>query len=434
MFGTLLLIFSLISGNFANLAVKGSLEGLSSDMQESFYLDSDGHVQLDDSEIMLKWGFDALYSNLGYRMIDADSGEEVVRSVPVGVQGALIDAIPKDIPDGYNHHPGQNLDSYRMTMSFADKMYKLDVVRSDLLGKLANEAVLPAIIDVSFFAIMIAFLLFIFVNVVAIRLIVKPVKTLSEQVKKIQPADLGQRIDMQNVPLEMVPITKAFNEALSRVENGFNAQKRFVADAAHELRTPLTILLSRLQLSMNDSELKEQLLSDTKYMSRIVEQLLDLSRAQNVAERTTSSVDLLPVVKDVISLLAPLAVETEHNLALTANVSASFVQADEGELSVVIKNLLENAIKHTSMGSDILVTVEEHSLSVEDSGTGIPQEIREQIFERFWRANKSDLSGSGLGLAITREILSHYDAHISVSTSAALGGAKFAIRFTKGKP
>lgn len=430
LFGSLLVFFIAISDDFANLFLENNLVGVSNDMEDSFYLDATGKVLLDDSEIVIKWGADALYSNLGYRLVEQDSGEDIIRSVNEDVTGALIDTIPQKIPMGYTTFEGENLDVYRTEIKLGNNHYYLDVVRSDLLGKLASEAIIPAILDMTISAVVVSFILFIIVNIAAIRLIVKPVKSLSTQVAKITPEQLGARVMMENVPIELVPISRALNDALDRVEEGFNQQKRFVADAAHELRTPLTILLNRIELSsIEDDELKQLLINDSSFMSRIVEQLLDLSRAQNAAECSLQNVDLISTVKSIVSMLAPLTIVKKQEIELQVTSTSAVVQADKGELSVVIKNLIENAIKHTAPNTQILITVNAKSISIEDSGEGIAIEYREKIFDRFWRANQSDRSGSGLGLAITKEILSHFDASISIEDSERLGGAKFDVEF-----
>jgi two-component system sensor histidine kinase QseC len=267
------------------------------------------------------------------------------------------------------------------------------------------------------------------VSVIAIKLIVKPSSLLTQQIKHIKPEDLHKRIDVENIPSELLPIANAMNDALDRVEGSFEQQKRFIADAAHELRTPLTILLNRLELKTPSSTIKNELVNDIQFISRIVEQLLDLSRAQNMNIAQVSTFKLSYVVKNVCSHIAPIAIDKNHDLELVVENENSTVDVDEGELTVIVKNLLENAIKHTSAGGKIKVTVSNKLITVEDSGNGIPEVFHQQIFERFWRENQSDRKGSGLGLAITKELVSHYNASIRVSNDSTFGGAKFAVEF-----
>ncbi len=408
------------------------MKGLNEDMAETLYIDDAGDIKLDDSEVELKWGFDALYSNLAYRLVDIDSGRLVMLSVPEETQGYLFNGIGLNIPLYHSRLENRNISLHRMEVTIGQQNYYFDIARSDLLKDLANEAVEATIVDVAIGIILVAFLLFLSVGFIAIRLVVKPANALTVKIQKIKPEDLKQRIQVQDVPRELFPIASAMNDALEKVENSFEQQKRFIADAAHELRTPLTIFLNRLELKIPSSPAKEQLINDAQYISRIVEQLLDLSRAQNMTGQQLSDLILADVIKNVCSHLAPMAVDKDQALELVDNSDAGTVKADEGELTVIVKNLLENAIKHTPLGAEIKVSISDKAFSVEDSGKGIAGEMQEQIFERFWRENQSDRSGSGLGLAITKELLSHYDATISVSNSSSLGGAKFYVEFVNG--
>lgn len=429
LFGILLLIFLLISEKFAELAVKDSTRGLTHEMASSLSQDTNGHFVFDDSELKLKWGFDALYSNLAYRLVEIESNQAVLYSKPLSTPGYLFNRIEIDIPSGYTWSERRNLSLYRMKLELNNNAYYFDVARSDLLGALANEAVEPAIVDVASWIIGAAFLLFIVVSLLGVKLIVKPANALSKEIEGIKPDDLEKRLDTSNLPRELFPIANAMNQALSRVEKGFALQQRFIADAAHELRTPLAILLNRIELKLPASPQKQALEKDAKFISRIVEQLLDLSRAQSRDDKPIAPIALAQVVKDVCLLLAPLAIDKGQELELEVSDEEKVIAVDEGELAIVVKNLLENAIKHTPQGSKILVSTTPKQITVEDSGPGIPEDAWEHVFERFWRVNQSDRSGSGLGLSITKTILEHYQGDIDVDNQSRLGGARFRVRF-----
>ncbi len=405
------------------------MHGLTEEMAASLYVDDLGTIKLDDSEMIMKWGFDALFSNLGYRLIEVDTQNIALLSSPKETQGAIFNNVSLNIPQNYYNIPDSNTSVYRAEITLADKHYYFDVARSDLLAQLANEAVEPSIVDVATTVIIMTFIIFLSVSVIAIRLIIKPSSRLTQQIKHIKPDDLHKRIDVENLPSELSPIANAMNDALDRVESSFEQQKRFITDAAHELRTPLTVLLNRLELKVPSSTIKSELVNDTQFISRIVEQLLDLSRAQNMNIAEVSTIKLSDVAKNVCSHIAPIAIDKNHDLELVAENENSTIDVDEGELTVIVKNLLENAIKHTPRGGKIKVTVSDQSIIVEDSGNGIPEACHQQIFERFWRENQSDRKGSGLGLAITKELASHYNADIQVSNDSSLGGAKFIVRF-----
>ncbi|WP_284217913.1 sensor histidine kinase [Agaribacter marinus] len=407
------------------------MNGLTKEMSESLYIDDSGTIKLDDSELIMKWGFDALFSNLGYRLIEVDTQNTMLMSVPHGKEGSIFNGISLSIPMYFSRVEGSNTSIYRVKVELADKSYYFDAVRSDLLIELANEAVEPTIVDVATTVILMTFIIFLSVSVIAIKLIVKPSSHLTKQIQHIKPEDLHKRIDVENVPNELLPIANAMNDALSRVEESFEQQKRFIADAAHELRTPLTILLNRLELKIPPSPTKSELFDDAHFISRIVEQLLDLSRAQNTSSQHHISIKLSDVVKNVCSHIAPMVIDKNQALELIGENDLSRVNVDEGELTVIVKNLLENAIKHIPEGGRIKTTVSNNSIIVEDSGYGIPKEFHRQIFERFWRENQSNRNGSGLGLAITKELISHYNATITVNNNSSLGGAKFTVEFYK---
>jgi len=301
--------------------------------------------------------------------------------------------------------------------------YFLDVARSDLLGELANEAVLPAVQDFWKLAIILCFFLFVVITFTAVRLILKPVKLVCEDVESISPDKLEQRLGLDHVPSELIPIVNALNQALSRVEVGYKQQQQFVADAAHELRTPLSILSNRLELEVPESSSKHQLLIDIGHMSRIVEQLLDLARAQNLPVARSDKADIVAVTKDVCSLLVPLALEKGQHLELETQSIESFATINAGDLSVVEKNLVENAIKHSPDKAHIRVSIMNGRISVEDSGPGILEHCKSDIFKRFFRVNQSNVNGSGLGLSIVEETIVKNGADISVERSDSLGGS-----------
>lgn len=422
--------FLVTSTRFAEVAVINSMKGLSQEMASTLYIDAQGQFQMDSSEIKLKWGFDHLYSNLAFRLVDKKQQKAVFFSVPLGTEGYLFNEIDINLAEQNTHLKAQKIQVYRLSTTLDGKDYFFDVARSDLLMELANEAVEPAIADVTNASILVSFLLFLLLNFIAIKLIIKPAESLTAQIKKIKPDDLTQRLDVSKVPKELLPIALALNEALEKVQHSFSEQKRFIADAAHELRTPLTIFLNRLELKIPPSEAKNELLNDARFISRIVEQLLDLSRAQNLHGQEIKPISLPDVVKNVCSHLAPMAVDKAQTLELEDNSDGpNTIIFDEGELTVVIKNLLENAIKHTPTQSTIQVTINNKRLDIADSGDGISSEEQTRIFERFWRKNQSDRSGSGLGLAIIKALLDRYQASIDISKDETLGGARFTVRF-----
>ena len=425
----MVLTFVLFSSTFTTIALDRSMDAFSEDIEAGFLVDRSGKISHDEQDIVRKWGFDALYANLGYRLLDADTHAVLYRSAAKNFQGAAIDAVPLDIPHGFSKR-SNGIAAHRDTIHIDGTPYLLDLMRSDRIAELANEALLPAIVNFAYLSLLFTSAIFFAVALISIRLIVNRVSALSRKIESIQPDDLSARLSTDDLPNELVPIASSFNTALSRVENAFDQQQRFVANAAHELRTPLAVLLGRIELSMDHSALRDDLVADSHYLNRIVEQLLDLSRIQDTMSRRLGTVDLIPLVADSIARLAPLALDHGHEIEYSAQVPQSLIRADEGEIMITVKNLVENAIKHTPEGGQILVTVTDKFLAVEDSGSGIPKGLRKTVFERFWRAEQSKRTGSGLGLSICHEILTLHDAEIEIVDSAQLGGARFNIRFS----
>lgn len=428
-FGLALIALQASKEKLSDFALESVLNDMNHELSDLIHTDDEGNIKFIDAKMKLKWGFDALYSNLAYRLIDPSNQRVILSSMPENTEGYILNDIGIDFPLGYSRINSTTISLYRSKLKLKGKTYYLDVARSDLLAALAYRAVRPAIVESATIAICSAFIIFLIVSFIAIRFIVKPANELRSQIEAIKPEDLDKRLTTEGIPKELLPIATAMNDTLDRVKISFDQQKRFIADAAHELRTPLTILLNRIELKIPPSDTKNKLKSDTQYLSRIVEQLLDLSRAQNIKSRAISSTNLTATAKEIISLLAPMAIDKEQQLELTGENEISLINIDKGDLSVIIKNLLENAIKHCPPQSNIRLSIFVNGFTIEDSGKGIPKEDRELIFERFWRENQSDRSGSGLGLAIIKELLDHYHGNIYVGNSSALGGALFKVTF-----
>ena len=243
-------------------------------------------------------------------------------------------------------------------------------MRSDRLGKFAEQAVLPAIINSLFLAAGTSMALFVVVCFFSINSITKKIRSISIQANQIEPDQMEKRLQVDNIPNEIQPLTEAMNRALDRVELGFNQQKRFVANAAHELRTPLTILQGRVELNDIPENIKATLLTDITYMSRLVEQLLDLSRAQNQHSYTSQKANLADIMSQACQLLGPLVLSLNKDLELIVNNKDFYVEGDKASLTVACKNLIENALKYSPEQGRVIAVVDSNSISVSDNGPG----------------------------------------------------------------
>jgi heavy metal sensor kinase len=249
------------------------------------------------------------------------------------------------------------------------------------------------------------------------RRALSPVERMARRAQEINAERLGARIDVENPDDELGLLAKAFNETLARLERSFEQLKRFTSDASHELRTPLTAIRSVGEIGIQQDgdrdhyrEVIGSMLEETERLSRLVESLLTISRAdsgQIRLEQTT--IALLPMVREASSLLDVLAEEKRQTMSLEGDESIR-VTADSVILRQVAINLLDNAIKYSAPEGHISIRVSRRDPStacveIKDSGPGIAPEHREKVFDRFYRIDEGrarEAGGAGLGLALAK--------------------------------
>ena len=246
--------------------------------------------------------------------------------------------------------------------------------------------------------------------------------TAADEARRIDIHQRGARLPVERIPLEVVPLVTAINDALARLDQGYVRHKRFVADAAHELRTPIAILNTRLE-SLSPGPDKTRLLEDAARLATLAEQLLDIQRLDRCGHPFTR-LNLVAVAQSVAADLAPLAIAAGYELALDAPATPIETIGDAAALERALTNLVQNAIQHGPRRGTIGIRVSgPASIEVTDEGAGIPADQREQIFEPFYRLTPLD-RGAGLGLNMVREIVLLHGGHISVA-DGAIGGACF---------
>ncbi len=229
------------------------------------------------------------------------------------------------------------------------------------------------------------------------------------------------------MPHEIVPLVKAVNEAFDRLEEGFRIQREFTADAAHELRTPLTILRTHIDM-LQDNETTRTLRDDIVGMSRIVDQLLEIAELETLVVDRNDRADLRAVCSDVAMFVAPLALEQGKGIAVTGTEGEVWVKGNSDTLFQAIRNLAENAIAHTPEGTAVELYVGTSGIvEVLDAGPGVPEDARQLIFRRFWRADRRRAGGGGLGLSIVSRIVEAHGGSVSIADRRS-GGAVFSVR------
>jgi two-component system OmpR family sensor kinase len=260
-----------------------------------------------------------------------------------------------------------------------------------------------------------------------VRQMFKPLKALSDDLGRRSVHDL-RALDAPALPSEVRPFVAEINQLLARVGRSMALQRRFVADAAHELRSPMTAMTlqaERLGAADMPDEARgrlQALISGLQRTRVLLDQLLTLARTQEPSAETMRNVALEPVIRQVLEDLVPLAEEKNIDLGVVGDVDAQ-VQAREVDLTVLVKNLVDNAIRYTLPGGRVDIAVgKAHgrvTLQVDDTGPGIPPEERERVFDSFYRVLGNGEFGSGLGLAITRAVAASIGATIELGDARA---------------
>jgi signal transduction histidine kinase len=264
-------------------------------------------------------------------------------------------------------------------------------------------------------------------DVFLMRRLMAPIIAASRVASSITPTRPLTRLPTGNLPREVLPLANAVNQAFDRLEKGIQAQREFTADAAHELRTPLAILRTHVD-TMLDASAAKALQNDLDGMSRVLDQLLELAELEH-AGATPELLDLNELGSDVVALMAPLALAEQKSLELVASPARPLVLGNRDMLFSALRNLVENAIRHSKARQSVEVEVAiPAAIRVKDRGPGIQAQDRELVFRRFWRRNRQDKGHAGLGLAIVAKIAQLHGGSVEV-TEREGGGAEFTIRF-----
>lgn len=270
----------------------------------------------------------------------------------------------------------------------------------------------------------------------------RPIREFSDKIEEVQAQNLSDsRIEENNVK-ELNQLGISYNKMLERLSEAFEIQRQFTANAAHELRTPLALMQVQLDLYNsashpgNDADTLQTIKMVTEQndkLNRMVKTLLDMSELQTVGRDDKIILDA--IVEEVLADLEPLAVE--KNIKLIGKCEDAAMIGSDILIYRLVYNLVENAIKYNHPLGQVTVTAYQRNkhvyLSVEDTGSGIPKELRERVFEPFFRVDKSrsrELGGVGLGLAFVREIVRVHDGSICIK-SGKTGGTIFEVTFAQ---
>ena len=261
----------------------------------------------------------------------------------------------------------------------------------------------------------------------------KPLCDFSKKIEEVQAQNLSDSRIEENKFSELNQLSVSYNKMLERLSEAFKLQRQFTANAAHELRTPLAVMQLQIDLynsskhPNNDTSAQQtisMITEQTERLSKMVRTLLDMSELQTIARDEEIAISAL--VEEVLADLEPLA--QEKGINLIEKCDNVLLMGSDILIYRLVYNLVENAIKYNFSGGTVTVTATQQNsqlhLTVEDTGNGIPEELKEQIFEPFFRLDKSrsrELGGVGLGLALVREIVRVHNGSILVKNNANSG-------------
>ncbi|MFC5067076.1 sensor histidine kinase [Flaviflagellibacter deserti] len=291
-----------------------------------------------------------------------------------------------------------------------------DVLADSVVGELAREST-PVLFAVMLFGIAVVW--------ITLRQAFREVDAAADVAESMRPGEGVPTLATSRMPIEIRPFVDAVASAIQRLETALDSERRFIANAAHEIRTPLSILTARID-RLPPGEDRKVLAGDADRINRLVQQLLEVARLDASTLKSDRVFDLRDVVVEAVAEIAPLAVKDGREIAVTGETGALPVRADPHAIAVALRNLLENALKHTPRGSPIEIElVLPATARVNDRGPGIAEGDRERLFRRFQRG-ATQAPGTGLGLAITHEIMRQHQGSIRIEARPG-GGSSFVL-------
>lgn len=345
--------------------------------------------------------------------------------------------ILKDAPIGFTDQEIHG-DDWRIYSSYDDKMQSKVIVaelyniRRELADDIARSNANILLITYPVFGLLVWFIISL-----ALRSVTRVTTEISNRASTfLEPVQLTE------IPVEIKPLVAELNQLFIRLKLAFERNKRFAADAAHELRTPLAALKTHAQVALksdNDSDRTkalEKVIESVNRSSHVVAQLLTLSRlGEEEALTDVKLLDLHKLATEIIAYLAPHALEKNVEIELSPPPVEPIVMGNDTALGILIRNVVDNAIRYTPPGGEVKVSIintrTQIIFRVTDTGSGIPPELRERVFERFYRILGTKASGSGLGLAIVSQITALHHAVINLSTPPNGVGLQFDVAFPK---
>ena len=265
----------------------------------------------------------------------------------------------------------------------------------------------------------------------------RPLDKLAREVEQREPDNLAA-LDASSAPREVVPLIERLNRLFLRIDASMQKERRFTADAAHELRTPVAAIKAQAQVARAATGEAERIhaldnaILGCDRAAHLIDQLLTLARVDTLNRGMTEPCQLRDIAAEAIAALAPAALEKGVHLELLASDNAE-VRGNPGLLRVLLRNLLDNSMRHSPSGTTVQVSIAQEPgavcLSVSDNGPGIPEQERDKVLERFYRPLGTQASGSGLGLSIVKRIAEVHDAALQILPAGEGQGLRVTVSF-----
>jgi signal transduction histidine kinase len=299
-------------------------------------------------------------------------------------------------------------------------------IRYELIGQLMISLIAPALLFIPAIILAVWF---------GVRRSLRPVLALSRSVDARHSTDLTP-VDSNDSPAEVVPLVQALNRLFSRLHESFKREREFTDHAAHELRTPLAAMKTQTQVLMKKTSAQpewrdglDNLHASIMRATHLIEQLLSLARLQNESLALTEA-DMAACVREALESIS-MAVKDKGMVLNLSLVDHAPIQGHAGSLVMMVRNLLDNAIKYAPPGSAVAVTLTPNNLTISDYGPGLSDTDKARVFERFVRVDRSGQTGSGLGLSIAKWVAEMHGVDITLSDNQPQG-LTVNLRWTHG--
>lgn len=261
---------------------------------------------------------------------------------------------------------------------------------------------------------------------IIVRLTLKPIRRVSRQAAEMEPATLDRRLSLHRVPSEMRGLVLAFNDLLARLDRAWRLQREFTANAAHELRTPIAALRAEVE-AIVPARSRSILAVQFDKVARLLAQLLALAEADSRPVDAAGRFDLVALVREVVADMAPAVIASGKEIAMErVGDGPAVARGDQGLAEIALRNLVDNAMRHSGPGSTIRVLIGDTRISVANTGSDVPEAARKAMFGRFWKQDRR-ASGSGLGLSIVDTVMKRLGG--SVELTSADGTVSFTLGF-----